>query len=280
MAFDSVRVVFPHGPLFDSVFENTIDIKFNKNYFETIKLVVERIESEYFWLFAGFTNLKEFSHLGFVPTNKNIQVFYTTHPKGGFNKEGNVFLIHTKEFKQQSPWITKLKQYNQINYHPDPVLYQRPIAKTYFKMDSPFEVGHDDHYRWYINKDLQGKITVPDLYPSYWEDEFIYTWGKTKDIMLVPNQKAGKVEKNTKYEYKIEPFEMVEMQKISPLAYVTKAVISQTKYFWTYPEGTDLTNIDLDFQPDRIATPRHHRFGDVVLVNRDLILKQKGKLDV
>lgn len=280
MQFDSMRVIIPHAPVTKSLFENTIDVSFNKNYFETLKQNIDKIQTEYFWFFACFTNLKHFSGLDFKPVNKNMQVWYTTHPMGGLNKQGNVFLIHADEFREQMQWISKLKQFNLINYHADPILYQRPITKIYFKLDKLWNENSGHYYAWFVNKDLKD-IKIPNFYPSFWEDQNAYTWGDTKDIMLIPNDVDWSKQINFDYEYLIKGMDMAEMPECTPLAYLTAANLTKTRYFWAVPKGVDTKGFDFAFQPDRTALPKHYVFENgIILVNKNLCMVQKGVVNV
>ena len=54
--YKSVRVIFDNAPLYDSVFEGTIDVNFDTNYLCTIRKILDQIDTEYFWFFAGFTD--------------------------------------------------------------------------------------------------------------------------------------------------------------------------------------------------------------------------------
>ena len=111
-----------------------------------------------------------------------MQVWYTTHPMGGLNKEGNVLLIPTNAFKAQIDKMEKLSDFENIDYNADPILYQKPMSKTYFKLDDPFKDTRQ--WTWLINDNLQ-ELKLPNFYPSFWENEYVYTWGKTNDVMLL-----------------------------------------------------------------------------------------------
>ena len=53
------------------------------------------------------------------------------------------------------------------------------VGVTYFDLNNPFKSYKTglSFYQWMINKDLID-IDKPNFYPSYWEDEKIYTFGK------------------------------------------------------------------------------------------------------
>ena len=155
-----------------SVFQNTKVVPFDRSYFHVLKKVIPEIKTDYFWFFASFTDLRWFSHRNFVPTNDHMQVWYTTHPMGGLNKEGNVLLVPTNAFKAQIDKMEKLSDFENIEYNADPILYQKPMSKTYFKLDDPFKDTRQ--WTWLINDNLQ-ELKLPNFYPSFWENEYVYT---------------------------------------------------------------------------------------------------------
>src|SRR6056300_1012570 len=189
MGFDSVQVRFKNVKHINSPFADTRVVPFGVSYFEILKAVVNDVKTEYFWFFSNFVKLDDID-LDYIPEqheHDQIHVWYTTHPKGGLNKEGNVMLIPTKKFKEQMQNLKFLRDYRDINYHPHGTLFQRPITKNYFKLSDPYEAYNSNNifYQWMVNKDLKD-IELPDYYPSFWEDEKLYTWGETKDIILAP----------------------------------------------------------------------------------------------
>src|SRR6056300_193295 len=193
MAFDSVQVRFKNTTHIDSPFPDTRVVPFIGSYFEILKSVINDIKTEYFWFFSNFVKIDDID-LDYIPEQHErdqIHVWYTTHPMGGLNKEGNVMLIPTKKFKEQMKDLKFLRDFKDINYHPHETLFQRPISKTYFKLGDPYESYKNNNffYQWLINKDLK-ELDLPDFYPSFWEDEKVYTWGQTKDIMLVPHRQS------------------------------------------------------------------------------------------
>ena len=117
--FDSVQVRFKHTKNRPSPFSNTRTVPFVDSYLTVLKSVVDDITTEYFWFFANFMDLKTLD-LDYIPEqheSKQIHVWYNTHPMGGTNKEGNVFLIPTAEFREQVKDLKYLRDYKDINYH-------------------------------------------------------------------------------------------------------------------------------------------------------------------
>ena len=104
MAFDSIQVRFRDVRNFQSPFANTRIVPFVGSYLEVLKNVVNDISTEYFGFFANFMDMQTID-TDYIPEQheqKQLHVWYNTNPKGGTNKEGNVMLIPTKEFKIKS----------------------------------------------------------------------------------------------------------------------------------------------------------------------------------
>ena len=297
MAFDSVQVRFKNVPHNESPFANTRVVPFVDSYFEILKGVVNDISTEYFWFFANFTNIKPVDFLDYIPEQherNQIHVWYTTHPKGGLNKEGNVMLIPTKKFKEQMYELKFLRDFKDINYHAHPTLFQQPIGRTNFILKDPMKTYDINKlfYKWMVNNDLR-EIALPNFYPSFWEDEKMYTWGKTKDIMLVPGNRDIKqfydIERCVHFDldYDIRPMDIVFLSYDEPSAekywkvlkekhprakriqgvkgrtqaYHAAAMMSDTDYFFAVFPTIDIDNsFDFTFQPDRMKNACHYIF--------------------
>jgi len=296
MAFDSIQVRFKDVKNFTSPFASTRIVPFVDSYFNVLKNVVNDVKTEYFWFFSNFMELKTID-LDFIPEQherNQIHVWYNTHPLGGTNKEGNVMLIPTQEFKEQMGRIKFLRDFKDINYHPHVNLYQQIIPRIAFKLADPYNdyKRDDSYYKWLINKDLDMSL-VPDFYPSFWEDVKMYTWGKTKDIMLLPKQsnvtQFYDISRSVHYDldYEVKPMDIVFISYDEPsaekrfnklkerfprakwckgvqgqtLAYITAATMSETDYFFAvFPKNELVDDFDFEFQPDRLRNPCHYIF--------------------
>ena len=295
--FDSVQVRFKNVPHNESPFANTRVVPFVDSYFEILKGVVNDIKTEYFWFFANFTNIKPVDFLDYIPEQHErdqIHVWYTTHPKGGLNKEGNVMLIPTKKFKEQMHELKFLRDFKDINYHAHPTLFQQPIGRTNFTLKDPMKTYDINKlfYKWMVNNDLR-EIALPNFYPSFWEDEKMYTWGKTKDIMLVPGNRDitqfYDIERCVHFDldYDIRPMDIVFLSYDEPSAekywkvlkekhprakriqgvkgrtqaYHAAAMMSDTDYFFAVFPTIDIDDsFDFTFQPDRMKNACHYIF--------------------
>jgi len=294
--FDSIQVRFKYTPHIQSPFATTRMVPFIGSYFDILKSVVADIKTEYFWFFSNFVDVQDID-LDFIPEQHErdqIHVWYTTHPQGGLNKEGNVMLIPTMEFKKQMHSIRFLRDFKDINYHEHETLFQRPITKTFFKLKDPVDAYKKQKtlYTWMINKDLEDE-PVPDFYPSFWEDEKIYTWGETKDIMLIPGDKAINqfydIDRQVHFnlDYARRPMDIVFLSYDEPSAekywkalkdayprakriqgvkgrtqaYHAAAALSETAYFFAVFPTIDLDpTFDFTFQPDRLREACHYIF--------------------
>lgn len=296
MAFDSVQVRFKDVENFVSPFANTRVVPFVGSYFEILKSIVNDIRTDYFWFFSNFMDLQTVD-LDYIPEQheaRHIHVWYNTHPDGGTNKEGNVMLIPTKEFKKQMHQLKYLRDYRDINYHPHSHLYQQIITKTSFKLSDPYAAykSTPGFYTFLYNKDIEID-KVPNFYPSFWDDAKMYTWGDTKDVMLVPKQEDVvqfyDIQRSVHYDldYQVKPMDVVFISYDEPsaekrylslkeriprakwckgvkgqtLAYMTAATMSDTDYFFAvFPKNDVAEEFDFTFQPDRLRDPCHYIF--------------------
>ena len=294
--FDSVQVRFKNASSIDSPFADTRVVPFVGSYFEILKGVVDDVQTEYFWFFSNFVNMKDID-LDYIPEQHErdqIHVWYTTHPKAGLNEEGNVMLVPTKKFKEQMHDIKFLRDYKDINYHAHSTLFQQPVTKTIFKLTDPLEAytSNPVFYKWMVNKDLENH-DLPNFYPSLWEDEKMYTWGETKDIMLVPGDRDIKqfydIDRSVHFdlEYEVKPMDIVFLSYDEPSAekywkalkekyprakriqrvkgrtqaYHAAAAMSETHYFFAVFPTIDLEDsFDFSFQPDRMRNACHYIF--------------------
>ena len=295
--FDSVQVRFKDTKHRPSPFSNTREVPFVGDYLTVLKSVVNDIKTEYFWFFANFMDLKTID-LDYIPEQheaKQIHVWYNTHPLGGTNKEGNVLLIPTAEFKKQCHSLKFLRDYKEINYHAHPNLFQNWVQKVSFELKNPLEAyksSEPTYYKWLYNKDIDQK-RLPNFFPSFWDDVKLYTWGQTKDIMLVPHKDDIKnfydfdriVDFDMQYD--IKPMDIVFMSYDEPnadqnweklktkyprakrvhgvsprtFAYMTAANMSETDYFFAVFPTIDIDDsFDFTFQPDRLKEPCHYIF--------------------
>jgi len=295
--FDSVQVRFKHTKHWPSPFANTREVPFVESYLTVLKSVVHDINTEYFWFFANFMDLKTVD-LDYIPEQhqkEQMHVWYNTHPLGGTNKEGNVFLIPTEAFKKQIHNLKYLRDFKDINYHEHDNLFQNWIPKTAFKLRNPLQAYNNTdeyYYKWLHNIKIDPKC-IPNFFPSFWEDVKLYTWGKTKDIMLVPHKdkltQFYDIDRIVHYnlDYEVKPMDIIFISYDEPgaekryknlkerfprakwskgvrgqtLAYMAAAGMSDTDYFFAvFPKIDLVEDFDFSFQPDRLKHPCHYIF--------------------
>ena len=295
--FESIQVRFKHTKHWPSPFANTRQVPFVESYLTVLKSVINDIRTEYFWFFADFMDLKTVDK-DYIPEQHEkdqMHVWYNTHPLGGTNKEGNVFLIPTAALKNQINELKFLRDFKDINYHAHPNLFQNWVPKTAFKLRDPYHAYENtspNYYKWLHNKDIDPK-QIPNFFPSFWEDEKLYTWGKTNDIMLVPHRENLKqfydIDRIVHYdlEYDVKPMDIVFISYDEPsaekrynelkarfprakwckdvpgqtLAYMVAANMSETDYFFAvFPKLEIVESFKFDFQPDRLKNPCHYIF--------------------
>jgi hypothetical protein len=297
MAFDSIQVRFPDVPHNESPFVNTRVVPFVDSYFEILKGVINDIKTEYFWFFANFINLKPCDYLDYIPEQhekQQIHVWYATHPKTGLNKEGNIMLIPTQKFKDQMHNLKFLRDFKDINYHGDSTVFQQPIPITQYTLKNPMEAYKKNNYfyKWMINQDLKD-IKVPNFYPSFWDDEKLYSFGKTKDMILTPGNKDidqfYDIQRHVHFDYQYEakPMDIIFLSYDEPCAednwkilkqkfprakrvngikgrtaaYHAAANMSETPYFFAVFPTIELDEtFDFSFQPDRMKDRCHYIF--------------------
>jgi len=299
MAFDSIQIKFKNVKQWSSPLANSRVVPFVESYFNVIKSCINDIRTEYFWVFPSFMSMKQID-FDFIPEQfekDQIHVWYSGHPKAGHNKEGNVLLIPTKQFKEQMKDLKFLRDYKDINYHEINDLWYPPLTRFNYKLYdivNEYNGYEQKFYKWMVNKDLY-EIKLPNFFPSFWEDEKLYAFGKTKDIMLVPYKENIKqfydfdrIVYSEEFEYNIKPMDIVFISYDEPKAeerfkklkskyprakwckgikgqtnaYHTAANMSDTGYFFAvFPKIEVVDSFKFDFQPDRMKNPCHYIFN-------------------
>ena len=296
--FDSICIRFKNIKEWQSPLSNTRIVPFVNSYLEVIKSCINDINTEYFWVFPSFMHCKEIE-FDFIPEQfekDQIHVWYTTHPKGGLNKEGHVLLIPTKQFKKQIKDLKFLRDFKDINYHEHSTLWQPFIMQVPFRLHDPIEAYNNSEnyfYKWIYNRDLN-KSVIPNFYPSFWEDLKVYSWGETKDIMLVPQvndlNQFYDIDRSVHFdlEYNVRLMDIIFISYDEPsaekrynelkakyprtkwlknvegqtAAYHQAAYMSDTDYFFAvFPKIEIVDSFKFDFQPDRMKNPCHYIFN-------------------
>ena len=299
MAFDSIQIKFKNVKQWPSPFATSRVVPFIESYFNVIKSCINDIRTEYFWVFPSFMSVKQID-FDFIPEQfekDQIHVWYSGHPKAGYNKEGNVLLIPTKQFKEQMKDLKFLRDYKDINYHQIDDLWYPVLTRLHYKLNdivNDYNNFEQKFYKWMVNRDLKDTI-LPNFFPSFWEDEKLYAFGKTKDIMLVPYKENIKqfydfdrAVFSDELDYNVKPMDIVFISYDEPgaekrynklknkfprakwckgikgqtNAYHTAANMSDTDYFFAvFPKIEIVDTFDFSFQPDRMKNPCHYIFN-------------------
>mgnify|MGYP006082342285 FL=1 len=296
--FNSIQIRFKNIKEWQSPLSNTRTVPFVNSYLEVIKSCINDINTEYFWVFPSFMHCKEIE-FDFIPEQfekDQIHVWYTTHPLGGLNKEGHVLLIPTKQFKKQMKDLKFLRDFKDINYHEHSTLWQPSIMQVPFRLHDPLKAYNNSEnyfYKWIYNRDLN-ESELPNFYPSFWEDLKVYSWGKTKDIMLVPHRENIKqfydFDRTVHFDldYNVRVMDIIFISYDEPsaekrynelkakyprakwlkniegqtMAYHEAANMSDTDYFFAvFPKIEIVDSFKFDFQPDRMKNACHYIFN-------------------
>ena len=291
MAFDCIKVKFPF--LEDKNKWHNHEIPFIKNYFEILKGTVENVNTSHFWLIASFMDFND-SLFDYIPEQfeqDQIHVFYS-----GQNKEGNIMLVPKNKFLKQAHNINFLRDYKDINYHRTEVSNPK-LSTINFNLNNLIEDYNKNKtqpYNWMVNRDLINWPLVPNYFPSYWEEQKLYSWGDTADIMLVPYKNNMKqfydhdFITNTHSSYPVKDMDIIFISYDEPTAearykqlkdrhprtkwcknvqgqtnaYHTAAQMSDTDYFFAvFPKLEIVDSFKFDFQPDRLKNPCHYIFN-------------------
>tara|TARA_B100001093_G_scaffold519770_1_gene610367 strand:+ start:236 stop:1510 length:1275 start_codon:yes stop_codon:yes gene_type:complete len=291
MAFDCIKVNFPY-------FENknkwhNYNMPFIKNYFEIIKTKIQDIKTSHFWVLASFMDFDN-SLFDYIPEKfqqDQIHVFYS-----GQNKEGNIMLVPKQKFLEQIDNLKTLRDFKDINYHKAEVI-NPTIPTVNFQLNNlteDYNKGNTKPYTWMVNKNLKDWPLIPNYFPSFWEEQKMYSWGDTNDIMLVPYKE--KIDQlydfefitNIKSSYPVEDMDIIFISYDEPSAeerfkslkekyprakwckniegqtsaYHTAANMCETDYFFAvFPKLEVVENFKFNFQPDRFKNPCHYIFN-------------------
>jgi len=291
MAFDCIKINFPHFE--DKNKWHNHQVPFVSNYFEIIKSKIHDIKTSHFLVIASFMDFED-SIYDYIPEQfeqNQIHVFYA-----GENKEGNVMLIPKQKFIEQMDKIKCLRDFEHVNYHKRYVTNPN-LHTIYFNLNNlinNYNRLQIKPYVWMINKDLKNWPLVPNFFPSFWEEQKLYTWGETADIMLVPYAKNIKQMYDFDFittqskSYPVTDMDIIFISYDEPSAenrynelktkyprakwcknikgqtnaLHTAAKMSDTDYFFAvFPKLEIVDSFKFDFQPDRLKNPCHYIFN-------------------
>ena len=289
--FDCVRVNFSRSD--KKVFWHNKEIPFVENYLTIIQSIIKDIRTSHFWLVASFMDVSDFD-FGYIPEQFENNQIHCWHDND--NKEGNVLLVPRDCFLKQMESLKFLRDYKDINYHYTDTLKSPELSTIYFDLQDPvadYNSSNKQFYNWVVNKDLQDNI-LPDFFPSFWDDIKLYTFGQTKDMMLVPYRQSiiqfydYNRQVNIPCEYTTPDMDVIFISYDEPSsekrfndlllkaprakwvknvkgqteAYHAAAQLCETAYFFAvFPKLEIVDSFNFDFQPDRLKNACHYMFN-------------------
>ena len=289
--FDCVRVNFSRSD--NKVFWHNKEIPFVENYLTIIQSIIKDIRTSHFGLVASFMDVSDFD-FGYIPEQFESNQIHCWHDND--NKEGNVLLVPRDCFLKQMESLKFLRDYKDINYHYTDTLKSPELSTIYFDLQDPvadYNSSNKQFYNWVVNKDLQDNI-LPDFFPSFWDDIKLYTFGQTKDMMLVPYRQSiiqfydYNRQVNIPCEYTTPDMDVIFISYDEPSAekrfndlllkaprakwvknvkgqteaYHAAAQLCETAYFFAvFPKLEIVDSFNFDFQPDRLKNACHYMFN-------------------
>lgn len=266
-------------------------VPFIKSYKTILENIVTEIRTEFFWLLTDLNNYQNFD-FDYIPEQfekKQIHVWYSNK-----QKEGDTFLIPTKELISQIKGLNFLRDFRDINYHStDKVAYKSwPTKKFIFdNLIDEVKKQKDRYVHYYYDEIIQSEA------PSFWEDQKLYIYDKNKLNLLIPRFKFHQelYEYTPKYSlnYYSDPIyfdicyihngepqatdnlrwlqqhlknrpnklHVIEGVKGRKQAYQTAARASTTEYFYaTFAKLKIDKSFHFNFVPDTLKSPRHYIF--------------------
>lgn len=190
----------------NSFMVETHKVRFFDNHLDTIKRLVTKSTTKYFWVLSGNCNYGgfDFTWLPDEDTYDHLHTFASNS-----QVYGDTFFIDKHSFAIKSKEVTNFKHYETINFNTQQSVKRLPY-------DS-FVIGHFDfakaikdryqdtptRYFWITNRlatPLPRDEFKYDFAPDYWSPPTIYTFAPNNDIMLVPKD-AGPYIYEQVYDY-------------------------------------------------------------------------------
>ena len=289
--FDCVKVNFPRSN--SNTFWYNKEIPFVDNYLTVIKSIINDIKTSHFWMVASFVDVSNFN-FDYIPEQfeqDQIHCWYNND-----NKEGNVLLIPRDKFLEQINSLKFLRDYKDVNYHFTDSIVDPVLSTIHFDLQDPIESYNSAEkifYNWFVNRDLID-VSLPNFFPSFWDDVKLYTFGKTKDIQLIPYKNSVTQfydynrQVNIPYDYSVQDMDVIfisydepsaeqrfkDLQIKAPRAKWVKNVQGQTEayhaaakqcetayFFAVFPKLEIVDSFNFDFQPDRLKNACHYMFN-------------------
>jgi len=189
MAFDCIFVDFQiskdNREKILSQFPYAQKTSFINSYFDVLKSFVGEIRTEFFWLTSDLIDLQHFD-FDYIPEQFEKNQIHVWHNKD--QKEGNILLIPTQEFKKQINTLKFLRDFQDINYHLfECQTYQWPTEQfNYGNLYKKINVQHKLYTYYFYNNNKNCVV------PSFWEDLKLYVGDQEHLSLTVPKTKIQK----------------------------------------------------------------------------------------
>jgi len=293
MAFDCVFVDFQKNKNFR---EQVLDrfpyarvTPFVVSYYDILRSFVEDIRTEFFWLATDLVDTTRFD-FDYIPEQHEQRQIHVWNTRD--QREGDLMLIPTAEFKRQMAGLKFLRDFKDINYHGTELAYD-DWSSVRFSFDDLITQARSQKER-YVNY-YYG--TPRPIKPSFWEDQKFYIHDRNKLNLLIPkfNIREELYEYSPKYfldnngdavhfdvcyihngepqaednlrllqqhlQNKPNRLHNIQGVKGRKQAYQTAARASTTEYFYAVFAKLKVDrDFDFDFVPDTLKSPRHYIF--------------------
>ena len=285
----------------------THKVRFFDNHLDTIKRLVSKATTKYFWVLSGNCDYTGFDFT-WGPDEKTYDHLHTFASND--QEYGDTFFIDKHSFAIKSDSLKNFKHYETINFNTQ----QKAIRLAYQK----FNIDHfnfakkikeqyqyaESKYFWITNSKATMIDFAYDFAPDYWSPATVYTFAPNNDVMLVPKD-AGPWINEQVYDYPhikkldivaSEPFvfDVVYVSNGEPdeekhwniiktkaprakwvhgvkgrtKAYQAMAKKSDTDWFYAcFAKSEILDDFDFTWQPDRLKSPCHYIFYGKQVIN-------------
>jgi hypothetical protein len=294
MAFDCLFIDFNRNnsnkQKILSRFPYAKQVSFVSDYFSILKSIASDMDTDNFWVFTDLLDIENFDY-DFRPEQHESNQLHVWNVNG--QQQGDVMLVPKYRFIQQQHNIKHLRDFEDINYHScsDLIYDNWPTGKFEFNgLLEKIRNQQSRYFNYYYTKHHE-------IFPSFWEDQKLYVYGKKRLNMLVPRFPIkkelheytpkffyGDVSENLNFDvvfiHNNEPqaidnlkhlqrhiktlnnkLHIVQGIKGRKNAYHAAAKLSTTEYFYAVFAKLKVDgNFKFDFVPDTLKSPRHYIF--------------------
>ena len=283
-------------------------VRFFDNHLDTIKRIVDKSTTKYFWILSGNCNYSSFDfswgpdeetydHLHTFPSNKQVY--------------GDTFFIDKHSFAIKSKDLANFKHYQTINFnkqqHVHRLGYDEFVIQHYnfaSAIKNSYKTAKTKYF--WISTSLAKQTDFKlDYAPDYWSPATIYTFGPDNDVMLVPKESGTwineqvydypHIQKRSNVATERTPMDVVFISYDEPNAekhwqmlkakcprakridkikgqteaYHAAANLSNTEWFYAvFAKHEPIDSFNYDWQPDRLKAPCHYIFNGINEINK------------